>query len=228
VGTGIFAALYTDLLTTREIISKLWPGEPLSASDVSVIGVYLMSGIVCFLLSSIYHTLTSAPENILAAAERADHIGILTLMLGSNFPMIYYGFFNKPEFILLHTAMSIGAIAIAIGALQFDKLQKQKLWIFLAVVAVGWSQLAHDLYLRGALGSDQSNHAILVWVRSFACYAVGVVFYSGKVPERIAPGRFNIFLSSHQIWHVAVVIGALVHLGGCLEYARLARLVGAA
>jgi len=189
--------------------------------------MYLLSGIICFLLSAVYHTVTSASDAIVRLAERADQLGILCLMLGSNFPMIYFGFFNHPGIILLYTAVSLAGVAGVVGALQFSAVQRRKLFVFLALAALGWCQLAHDLYLRGALGSPESNAAILVWVRSFGCYAVGVVFYASKAPERILPGFFDFLFSSHQFWHVAVVAGALVHLFGCLEYARLARVPGA-
>ena len=46
-----------------------------------------------------------------------------------------------------------------------------------------------------------------VWIRSFACYAVGVSFYSSQAPESLFPGRFHLFFASHQLWHVCVVIG---------------------
>ena len=221
VGTMIFAALLGNLLATSAILG----GQTLSDSDVPVMGLYLLSGVICFVLSAVYHTLTSASDGVAKMAQNFDHMGILCLMMGSNFPMIYFGFFNNPGFILLHTAASIGAIAIAVVALQ---LRKNNLFVFLALALLGWVQLAHDLYLRGALGSPESNAAVGVWVKSFGVYAVGVAFYASKAPECFLPGCFDLFFSSHQIWHVAVVAGALVHLHGCLEYARLARVPGAA
>ena len=238
VGTMIFVVLLRNLLATGEISGgQLLSGSrgmqlndrstPMPGSDVPVLAVYLLSGIICFLLSAVYHTVTSASDAIVRLAERADQLGILGLMLGSNFPMIYFGFFNHPDIILLYTAVSLAGVACVVGALQFSAVQRRKLFVFLALAALGWCQLTHDLYLRGALGSPESNAAILVWVRSFGCYAVGVVFYASKAPERILPGFFDLFFSSHQIWHVAVVAGALVHLFGCLEYARLARVPGA-
>jgi adiponectin receptor len=237
VGTMIFVVLLWHLLATGEILGgqflsgsrgkKIKDRTLMPGSDVPVLAMYLLSGIICFLLSAVYHTVTSASDAIVRLAERADQLGILCLMLGSNFPMIYFGFFNHPGIILLYTAVSLAGVAGVVGALQFSVVQRRKLFVFLALAALGWCQLAHDLYLRGALGSPESNAAILVWVRSFGCYAVGVVFYASKAPERILPGFFDFLFSSHQFWHVSVVAGALVHLFGCLEYARLARVPGA-
>lgn len=38
-----------------------------------------------------------------------------------------------------------------------------------------------------------------------------------KVPERFAPGRFDVWGSSHQIFHVCVLLGAASHLTGAIK-----------
>lgn len=38
-----------------------------------------------------------------------------------------------------------------------------------------------------------------------------------RVPERLSPGRFDLWGSSHQIFHVLVVLAAAVHLVGLLK-----------
>lgn len=42
-------------------------------------------------------------------------------------------------------------------------------------------------------------------------YAVGAGFYVSRVPERWKPGAFDIAGHSHQIFHVFVVVAALLH-----------------
>ena len=42
-------------------------------------------------------------------------------------------------------------------------------------------------------------------------YLIGAVLYSTRIPERFAPGRFDLVLSSHNIFHVLVVLGAYIH-----------------
>jgi adiponectin receptor len=37
-----------------------------------------------------------------------------------------------------------------------------------------------------------------------------------RIPEAIKPGRFDIFGSSHQIFHVFVVLAAVAHFIGIL------------
>lgn len=43
---------------------------------------------------------------------------------------------------------------------------------------------------------------------------LGALFYRPRFPERLYPRRFNVFGSSHQIFHVYTVAAALVHLLG--------------
>eukprot|EP00798_Chlamydomonas_sp_ICE-L_P027201 gene27201-2449_t len=45
-----------------------------------------------------------------------------------------------------------------------------------------------------------------------AIYLTGAAIYVARIPEKWKPGRFDIFLSSHQWFHFAVVAAALLHL----------------
>ena len=48
-------------------------------------------------------------------------------------------------------------------------------------------------------------------------YILGATIYAERVPERLRPGQFDILGSSHQIFHVLVVLAALAHLKGLLK-----------
>jgi len=52
-------------------------------------------------------------------------------------------------------------------------------------------------------------------------YIVGAVIYALRIPERFAPGKFDIFGSSHQVFHCFVLSAAVTHfvgLGKAYEY----------
>ena len=38
----------------------------------------------------------------------------------------------------------------------------------------------------------------------FGWYGLGFFFFASRLPERIAPGRFDLLGASHQIWHACV------------------------
>jgi len=50
-----------------------------------------------------------------------------------------------------------------------------------------------------------------------ALYIIGAVIYAARVPERLKPGRFDIWGSSHQIFHVLVLLAAASHLVGLIK-----------
>lgn len=45
------------------------------------------------------------------------------------------------------------------------------------------------------------------------------MIYAARVPERFFPGRFDIMFHSHQIFHIFVVVAALIHLSNIQEIA---------
>ncbi len=73
----------------------------------------------------------------------------------------------------------------------------------------------HGLF---ALGYRKLNRAIgLSWlITQGALYILGAALYAARVPERVWPGKFDLFLSSHQIFHVLVIVAAAVHLKGLM------------
>ena len=46
---------------------------------------------------------------------------------------------------------------------------------------------------------------------------LGAMIYGARLPERIYPGKFDIWGCSHQILHVLVVLATFIHLLGVLD-----------
>jgi predicted membrane channel-forming protein YqfA (hemolysin III family) len=42
-------------------------------------------------------------------------------------------------------------------------------------------------------------------------YGFGAIIYANRWPERVWPGRFDFFFSSHQLMHICVIIAATIH-----------------
>ena len=74
-------------------------------------------------------------------------------------------------------------------------------------------------HLRQSIGLD--------WVvMQGVLYIVGAGLYAARIPEKWSPGTFDIWGSSHQIFHVLVVLAAISHLVGLLiafDYAHSQR-----
>jgi adiponectin receptor len=60
--------------------------------------------------------------------------------------------------------------------------------------------------------------ASLEWVvAQGALYIIGAAIYAARVPEKWSPGKYDIWGSSHQIFHVLVVMAATTHLVGLVK-----------
>lgn len=74
----------------------------------------------------------------------------------------------------------------------------------------------HGIRLYGV--SHMRESASLDWVVSQgALYIIGAVIYAARVPEKWSPGKYDIWGSSHQIFHVLVVMAAATHLVGLVK-----------
>ncbi|KAJ3115070.1 hypothetical protein HDU96_001234 [Phlyctochytrium bullatum] len=62
------------------------------------------------------------------------------------------------------------------------------------------------------LPTMQENPALLRLLLGIMTYLVGAFIYVEKYPERLFPGKFDLFFHSHQIWHVLCVVAAVFHL----------------
>jgi len=55
---------------------------------------------------------------------------------------------------------------------------------------------------------------------AYLCFGTGMVLYLTRIPERFWPGAFDILGTSHQIWHVLVVVGQWILYTGIIAAAR--------
>lgn len=89
----------------------------------------------------------------------------------------------------------------------------------LMFVLMGLSAVFPVLHASRIYGFSQLRDTIgLDWVllQGFL-YILGAGIYAARLPERLAPGKFDIWGSSHQIFHVLVVLAAMSHLVGLVK-----------
>ncbi|KAJ4305437.1 hypothetical protein N0V90_000968 [Kalmusia sp. IMI 367209] len=89
----------------------------------------------------------------------------------------------------------------------------------LMFVAMGLSAVFPVLHGIRIYGLSQLRETIgLDWiVLQGLLYILGAGIYAARFPERVSPGKFDIWGSSHQIFHILVVMAAMAHLVGLLR-----------
>lgn len=93
--------------------------------------------------------------------------------------------------------------------------------MFIALGLSGIIPVAHGVTIFGYSGLEARMSISLVILHG-AMYIFGAVLYASRFPERMGPaGRFDIWGSSHQIFHLCVLLAAGTHLyamGNAFDY----------
>ncbi|EIW66496.1 integral membrane protein [Tremella mesenterica] len=195
---------------------------PPTLHDKVALTLYLSCAMTCLGLSSWFHTVQCHSKATCDAAHRGDYrIGIVTLIVGSILPGMYYAFHDS-LFFQTYVIAAISAAGIASAYIVLSPHHRAHRWHrTLTFIALGLSAVipvGHVVATKGISYSRQVLSLDLL-VAGGVSYIFGAVLYAARFPEQLAPGRFDYFGHSHQIFHLFVLAGA-----GC-QYAALRGMV---
>jgi len=169
----------------------------------------IISMIGCFICSSIYHIGRVAWPHLYPYLLQLDLVGIWCLVTGSFICGIYVGFECVPRFQALYLVF-FGIILFSIIPLWFvfpHKVSwKVRQMVMVFTIASGLIPCAHWMLF---VTWDEIETFAMGAIGMFGFYGLGFLFYHYKIPERFAPGKFDIWLHSHQFWHLFVTAAAV-------------------
>jgi len=175
---------------------------------------------ICLFSSGVYHLFGTANARWAGVLGTLDFIGITALIVGSFVPILFYGFY---EHILMRTLYIsvmcvLGSVlfSLALTPLFHDQRYREvRSALFIGLALSGVVPITHMLF---HYDFDQISRSVLAGsLFTGGAYLCGTVFYLSRFPERVAPGRFDLVLSSHNIWHMMVVVAACVHYAFVIE-----------
>jgi len=196
---------------------------PKGVEEYTVFTAFFIGAIMCLGFSWLYHTCSCHSPKASKLLSKLDYAGIAFMIMGSFTPCIYYGFYclfyHKVVYLATEIVLGISSIILAL----WDKFatpgfRAVRAGVFLALGCSGIIPVIHMLIIYGVQRGSQQGAVGWLIVMGL-CYIIGAILYALRVPERFFPGRCNIVFQSHQIFHVLVVAGALIHLHGCCEMA---------
>ncbi|KAJ1736319.1 Adiponectin receptor protein 2 [Coemansia biformis] len=220
-GLLIFVAL---ALVTGPVVVPWAAGERASrvgAVEHVVLYTYIGAVVACLAASVAFHTLACHSRRRHLQSLRCDFIGILVLIVGSFVPIGYYGFQHSPRILIGYTVafVAIGIAGIVMSALGHVEEPRRARWrpvIFIGISGAGLVPTIHAAVLNGY--ADAVDRMSLWYVLGMcALYFVGTVAYAFKLPERFRPGKHDVLLHSHQVFHIFVVLAALLHYVGIVR-----------
>ena len=215
---GALAAILTSGILYKELLARY---HTATTDDVLVFACFFAGAAACLGMSATYHAISNHSHEVSRFGNKLDYLGIVFLIWGSFIASIFYGFQEDIALIRGYWAMitTIGA-GCAIVSIN-DRFRTPQLRPLRAAmfVAMGLSAVVPVFHGLSLYGLNKMSKLIgLPWlVTQGVLYIIGAGLYAARVPERFHPGRYDIWGSSHQIFHVLVVLAAASHLVGLLK-----------
>lgn len=210
IGGAIFIAVWLYHLEQTYVEHK----ETLNGVDKLFMTFFMVGALVCLFLSGSYHMMSCHSKPVADVFHRLDYAGIVILTVGSFYPAVYYGFYCEPLYArfwlaLLTLAGASASYAVLSPTYSTPAYRRTRAYLFIALGLGGALPILHLFILEGY---ERPYELGVKWLfASAALYIGGAILYSERFPERVWPGRFDIFFASHQIFHVCVVLAALCH-----------------
>lgn len=184
--------------------------------------VFMVSAVICLTCSATFHLLFVHSKPAYFILSRLDYAGITILIAGSFYPLIYYAFYCQPWaqrlYLTAITVMAALTFAVTlVPAFGTPKYLMFRTGIFLSLGFFGLVPVSHLVYQYGPF-DPHVTVMIGPLLLMGLLYTLGAIIYATKFPERFYPGRFDVWFSSHQLWHICVVAAALVHFVNALQH----------
>jgi len=175
---------------------------------------YFISCICTFCISVQYHwRLCSTDADFLRWMCLDQSACFVVIMIGF-FAGVPMGFACFPMLQIIYTISSFSTCLLMAVAIFFIPKERWEIIsgvIIAGTVVVYFIPAVHWLWVcetgRRAIGTKFVVQILLT--------GVAAIFYTKYVPERFAPGKFDLWWNSHQIWHVAIFLSMAIY-GDCL------------
>lgn len=184
--------------------------------------VMLTSAIICLSFSALFHLMGTLSKEIFNIFSRLDYAGISLLVAGSCYPPYFYFFQCEPFLRNAYlTFISVFAVSVFLYSLTSDfhipERRTLRGSLFLSLGLSASIPIFHLIFFKNSVRGFQAMPRLIFWYIGGISYVSGALMYIKRIPERFKPGGFDIFGSSHQIFHCLIVVGVVTHYLGCLD-----------
>ncbi|RJE18310.1 hemolysin-III related protein, partial [Aspergillus sclerotialis] len=114
------------------------------------------------------------------------------------------------------TMGTITGVLISNPLLKTPRWRKVKVGVFVTFGASSFIPLLHGVQ-RYELEYMLQYSGMRWYLLELTFYGTGVSLYAFRIPERFAPSTFDIWGSSHQIFHVAILCAMYTHQTALLQ-----------
>ena len=184
--------------------------------------VMLSTAIICLGFSALFHLVGTLSKEVHSVFSRLDYAGISLLIAGSCYPPYFY-FYHCEHFLrnVYLTFISVFAVSVFLYSLTSDFHMPERRTLrgslFLCLGLSAAIPIFHLLLFKSSIRGFEGLPRLVFWYIGGISYVSGALMYIKRIPERFFPGLFDLFGSSHQIFHCLIVVGVITHYLGCLD-----------
>ena len=184
--------------------------------------IFLISAILCLSFSTTFHLIGCISKKYHTILSRFDYGGISLLVSGSCFPPYYYFFYCETKFRLFYLMFisTFGLITFFLSLtnnFNSPKMREFRGKLFIIFGLCAGIPVIHMKLAGNKLRGYNPDIRFLFWYLGGITYIIGGIIYITRFPERKYPGKFDFFGSSHQLFHIFVVLAAYFHYLGSLD-----------
>ncbi|ELT93769.1 hypothetical protein CAPTEDRAFT_103195 [Capitella teleta] len=185
--------------------------------------VFFAGAFICMGCSTVYHTLICHSEPYARFWAKMDYCGIVVLIVASFAPWVHFGFYcdsSNLKLFYLGSAFLCGMAAMFVVAADRFRGGEYRVLRAVVFIVLGLTGLGPGLHY--IFSHDMWPHFYFYsWLIIMAVlYISGGIIYAVRIPERLWPGKFDIWCQSHQILHICVMLGVLTCYHGASKLAH--------
>src|ERR1700733_5840699 len=111
------------------------------------------------------------------------------------------------------TLSILSSLLVLHPRLEGRKWRNFRAIVFVSTGLSGFAPVIHGVLIYGFDRAWRQTR-MPYYLLEGAIFILGATFYAFRFPESVKPGKFDMWGSSHNIFHVLVVIATFVHLAG--------------
>ncbi|PLB52249.1 HlyIII-domain-containing protein [Aspergillus steynii IBT 23096] len=186
-------------------------------ADVLAIQTYIAGTAGCLIFSAVFHATNAHSKEVATVFLKLDYLGIIMTISTTCTSMTYFGLYDSPFLQTTYISLTVFCAALVFWVTLDPRMDgvyagHWRAAVFILLAASGLAPLCHVSLLEGVAGLEKFPLETLCV--TCISYAVGTMVYVSRFPEKFWPQRFDLLGASHQVFHILVAFGQIVHLYG--------------
>ncbi len=179
-------------------------------------------GSCCYVLfSSMAHLFSNISSTVKSTLFILDYFGIAMYALGGAIGGFFYEQSTDSPLFKYQSFMLTLDVSVALGATLFSGLTRfywQKYRVLIRALAfvlpyiLAVTPFTQRLFVCMLTGNQCVQETLLLHLSGYIFTFMIAFLFVSKLPERFAPGKFDYFFQSHQLFHVTAAIQTCIQM----------------